>query len=87
MILAEDLAIMDWNSSINQAHREGKAEGKAEGRAEGKAEGHADIIQLNKWLASQNRSDDIIRYTNDPDYLDTLLKEYESSSSGSFPEI
>ncbi len=65
MILADDLARMDWNSNMNYQRKEGRAE----------------IIDLNKWLVSQGRSDDILRYTEDPKYLDTLLEEFHSSEN------
>ncbi len=35
MILAEDLAIMDWNSNMKLAHQKGLTEGAAEKHAEG----------------------------------------------------
>lgn len=60
MIFAEDIARMDYYSSINAARRETAA----------------NIISLNKWLMSQGRIDDIKRYTEDPAYLDTLLEEH-----------
>ena len=81
MILAEDLAIMDWNSSLSYAKREAAAEGRAEGRAEGLAEGRAEgqdmVMNLNKWLISNDRADDIIRYTNDSEYFKVLMDEYQ----------
>ncbi len=87
MILADDLARMDWNSNMKFARKEGKAEGRAEGKAEGKAEGLAEgkteavteIVDLNKWLISKGRQDDIIRYTEDPSYLDNLLSEFHTA--------
>lgn len=85
MILAEDLAIMDWNSSINSARKEAAAEGRAEGKAEGKSEGiiegQAEIINLCKWLFSQNRDEDVKKVTSDPEYLRMLLGEYASAQS------
>ena len=45
MILAEDLAIMDWNSNMKLAHQKGHAEGHAEGLAEGAAEKHAEGLK------------------------------------------
>lgn len=68
MIFAEDIARMDYYSSINAARREAAAEGRSEG--------HADIVDLTKWLMAQGRIDDIKRYTEDPAYLDTLLEEH-----------
>ncbi len=72
MILADDLARMDWNSNMKYARKEGKAEGGAEKLAE--------IIDLNKWLFSQGRGDDIQRYTNDPKLLETFLAEFRSNN-------
>ncbi len=74
MILAEDLARMDWNSNMKYQRKEGKAEGKDE------------IIDLNKWLFSQGRSDDIQRYTEDPGYLETLLEEFHSNNQSTSQE-
>ena len=76
MILAEDLDIMNWNSNMNLARSEGKAEGITAGRAEGQTS----IVELNKWLFSQGRIDDIKKYTDDPGYLESLLKEYAASN-------
>ena len=45
MILAEDLAIMDWNSNMKLAHQKGHAEGHAEGAAEKHAEGLKALVQ------------------------------------------
>ena len=75
MILAEDLARMDWNSSINSAKREGVAEGLAEGRAER----DETLRNLNKWLFANGRADDILRYSEDASYIDTLIAEYTAS--------
>ena len=52
-----------------------------QGKAEGKAEGEITIIDLNKWLFSQGRGNEIERYTENPDYLKTLLAEYNSARS------
>ena len=65
MILAEDLAIMDWNSNMRFAREEGEAK----------------IVALNKWLVSQGRTNDILQYTEDPAYLNTLLAEYDAAKA------
>jgi predicted transposase/invertase (TIGR01784 family) len=41
VIEMREKAQLDWNSSINYAHREGLAEGRAEGEAKGRVEGEA----------------------------------------------
>ena len=69
MILAEDLAIMDWNSNMRFAREEGEADGEAK------------IVTLNKWLVSQGRTNDILQYTEDPAYLNTLLAEYDAAKA------
>ena len=87
MILAEDLAIMDWNSNMNLARREGEAAGETRGIAIGKAQGlnqgiatgQAEIVDLNKWLFSQNRDADVRKATDDLAYLSSLLEEYKQS--------
>ena len=78
MILAEDLEIMNWNSNMNLA--------RSEGRNEGRSEGQDRIVELNKWLFSQGRAEDIQRYTDDPEYLDALLKEYASFNTSVEPK-
>ncbi len=65
MILAEDLAIMDWNSNMRFTREEGEAK----------------IVSLNKWLVSQGRTNDILQYTEDPAYLNTLLAEYDAAKA------
>lgn len=81
MILAEDLARMDWNSSLSYAKKDAAAEGRAEGLAEGREEGKDMILNLNKWLISNGRADEIVQYTNDATYLETLMKEYTAAQA------
>ncbi len=78
MILAEDLAIIDWNSYKKEAIREGREEGREEGRKEGIREGREELSELNKWLFAQNRVDDVKRAAEDSDYLNTLFEEYRN---------
>ncbi len=39
------------------------------------------IYQLYKWLRSINREGDFDKATEDPDYLDTLLAEYNNAQA------
>ncbi len=82
MILADDLARMDWNSNMNYQRKEGRAEGKAEGKTEEMTE----IIDLNKWLISEGRQDDILRYSEDPSLLPKLKEEFHSSTQSTSQE-
>ena len=68
MILAEDLAIMDWNSNMRLA--------KENGIEQGIEKGQDKIIELNKWLFAQNRDADVRKATEDPEFLKSLLQEY-----------
>lgn len=60
MLLADDIERINWYSNMNLSRREGRTE----------------IVDLCKWLFSQNRDDDFKKATEDPAYLDTLLAEY-----------
>ena len=72
MILAEDLAIMDWNSNMRLA----KENGIEQGIEQGIEKGQDKIIELNKWLFAQNRDADVRKATEDPEFLKSLLQEY-----------
>ncbi|MCR5507400.1 MAG: PD-(D/E)XK nuclease family transposase [Lachnospiraceae bacterium] len=71
MILAEDLAIMDWNSQ------------KKWERNEGIKEGIKDTNDLYAWLFSLDRGDDVKRATEDDNYLKVLFDEFEASKTNS----
>ncbi|MCR5673717.1 MAG: Rpn family recombination-promoting nuclease/putative transposase [Lachnospiraceae bacterium] len=75
MILAEDLAIMDWNSNMNLARREGESEGEARGIEIGEEY----ILGLFNWLHSQNRDADFQKAASDPAYRTELLEEFEKN--------
>lgn len=55
---------------------EGKEEGLAEGLAKGEVKGKSNINQLIQALIRDNRLDDLVRSTTDPDFQEELLKEY-----------
>ena len=74
MILAEDLAIMDWNSQKKWERNEGRKEGVEEG----KIEGIKDTNALYAWLFSIDRADDVKRATEDDNYLKSLFDEFEA---------
>ena len=69
MILAEDLAIMDWNSNMNLAEKRGRA----------------DIIDLFKWPRLNKRDDDVNKGIENSDYLEALLKEYAEAHPAVVP--
>lgn len=48
MILAEDLAIMDWNSQKRWEREEGREEGRKEGREEGRKSLIEDMLRRGK---------------------------------------
>ena len=70
MILAEDLAIMDWNSQ--------KKWERDEGIKEGIKEGEKNLNELYVWLFSQGRAEDVQKATRDSDYLNQLFEEYSN---------
>jgi flagellar biosynthesis/type III secretory pathway protein FliH len=41
-----EMALSDWNSSVNDARREGRAEGHREGKTEGRKEGAKELLDL-----------------------------------------
>ena len=85
MLIQEKFDLMDWASYGEERRSEGKAEGfaedKAEGKAKGKAEGIAEgernLAELIQKLLATGRTDDIERVTRDPEYRETLYKEFE----------
>lgn len=53
---------------------------RLDGIEEGKAEGRAGINKLNQALLRDNRLDDLVRSTTDPNFQEVLLKEYHISA-------
>ena len=49
-------------------------------RLDGIEEGKADINKLNQALLCDNRLDDMVRSTTDPNFQEALLKEYHISA-------
>ena len=68
MILAEDLAMMDWNSNLHLAQEEAEARGIEIGEDK--------ILALFRWLHERNRDEDFRRAATDPKYCEKLLEEY-----------
>lgn len=68
MLTIQDLDMLDYNTNIHIARREGREEGEAK------------IVALNKWLYSQGRDADVRKGTEDPAYLKSLLEEYDTST-------
>ncbi|MCR4851094.1 MAG: hypothetical protein K5870_07515 [Lachnospiraceae bacterium] len=63
MLLADDIERINWFSNMNLSRQEGRTE----------------IVDLCKWLFSQNRDADVRKATEDPTYLDSLLAEYNTA--------
>ncbi len=72
MLTIQDLDMLDYNTNIHIARREGREEGREEGEAK--------IVGLNKWLYSQGREADVRKGTEDSAYLKSLLEEYDTST-------
>lgn len=60
-----------------EGRREGKEEGRQKGREEGREEGRQKVNLLNRLLAGQNRTEDIIRSVQDADYQKKLFEEFQ----------
>lgn len=57
--------------------KKGKSDGRIEGRSEGKVLGAEQMAKLTGKLLDENRLEDLRRITEDKEYRDKLLKEYE----------
>ena len=64
------------SDGLAEGRAEGRAKGLVEGRAEGRAEGVNNVMKLNALLIKENRFDDLKRASNDWDYLNKLLKDF-----------
>ena len=60
----------------NENIAEGRAQGLAEGRSQGRAESTKSMQLLLEKLFADNRIDDIKKISEDTDYLNKLLEEY-----------
>ena len=56
---------------------DGVEKGKSDGRSEGKVLGAEQMAKLTGKLLDENRLEDLRRITEDKEYRDKLLKEYE----------
>ncbi len=52
-------------------------EGEKRGEKKGLKKGLAMITDLNNWLFSQNRIDDVKKAAEDPEYLEKMFAEYD----------
>lgn len=64
--------MQEWEERVIE-----KKEARQEGLEEGRAEGHAQINQLYEKLLKAGRSDDVLRATQDKEYLETLFQEFQ----------
>ena len=84
MILAEDLAIMDWNSNMRVAREEGFTQGVSQGISQGItqgisqgiSQGIAQICDVNNWLFAQGRADDVRKAAQDKEFMNKMIDEY-----------
>lgn len=74
--------LLYYHDLKKEARQEGREEGRQEGREEGKLEGKQEINQLNRYLAEQNRIDDIIRAAREEEYQRKLLAEFHIHEAG-----
>ena len=68
-----------WEERIYD-RMDAREEGLAEGRKEGRKEGMMGLNKLNQALIRDNRMDDLIQATMDPEFQKVLLKEYHISA-------
>ena len=52
-------------------------EGEEKGEKRGEKKGLARLSDLNNWLFSQNRVDDVKKAAKDPEYLEKMFAEYD----------
>ena len=75
---AKRMSIYEYDEErhMRQTRAEGYEDGEAAGMKKGEAAGMERINQLNIVLAKQNRTEDIIKAANDPEYQKKLLEEF-----------
>lgn len=74
--------LLYYHDLKKEAREEGMQEGMQEGRREGREEGKLEINQLNRYLAEQNRIEDMIRAAADEEYQRKLLDEFHIYEAG-----
>ncbi len=73
MLFEEELAILDYNTSIHLAEEKGEAKGELRGEER--------LNNLNIWLYSTGRDDDVKKAALDPAYRKALLAEYSKATN------
>ena len=75
---AKRMSIYEYDEErhMRQTRAEGYEDGEAAGMIKGEAIGRQQINQLNILLEEQNRTVDIIKAANDPEYQKKLLEEF-----------
>ena len=71
---AKRMSIYEYDEERHM--RQTRAEGYEDGEAAGMKKGEDRINRLNSILAKQNRTEDIIKAANDPEYQKKLLEEF-----------
>ena len=71
---AKRMSIYEYDEERHM--RQTRAEGYEDGEAAGRQQGMDRINQLTIFLAEQNRTEDIIKAANDPEYQKKLLEEF-----------
>ena len=71
------LGQMIFDDGVEKGKSDGRIEGRLEGRSEGKVLGAEQMAKLTGKLLDENRLEDLRRITEDKEYRDKLLKEYE----------
>ena len=64
-----------WEERILEQNK-AREEGLEQGLARGRSEGQERLNHLYSLLIKENRADEITRATEDPDFLDSLYKEF-----------
>ena len=68
---------MEMNLKYREGLKAGEEKGRALGQSEGKIETQKNINRLNKILLSEKRYDDLEKSTQDIEYQNKLMKEYD----------
>ena len=77
MLSAELQEISAKEMIARASFREGEEKGEKRGVKKGEKKGLARLSDLNNWLFSQNRVDDVKKAAKDPEYLEKMFAEYD----------
>ena len=71
----QDERFFGEKEGLEKGREIGRKEGRKEGREEGVVLGEKKLLDLQGWLISQGRMEDVTRSINDPVYREELYRE------------